>query len=141
MEGYPILLTREGVYPIPGLDGGGGTPSQVWTGGVPHSQVMGVPHSQVWTEGYPIPGVDGGGYPRLDGVPPPPIRIQSSIASTCYAAGGMSLAFTQEDFLVKLTSVFVCICVFTFNVSVIKNGTAKIKRKERRHCVCKTDLY
>ena len=29
-----------------------------------------------------------------------PIRRQSSVASTCYAAGGMPLAFTQEDFLV-----------------------------------------
>ena len=66
--------------------GGGCTPSQVWTGGTP---------SQVWMGGYlgypPQPG--------LDGVPSPPHR-QSSIASTCYAAGGMPLAFTQEDFLV-----------------------------------------
>ena len=42
--------------------------------------------SQVWVGGYPISG--------LGGVPPP------SIASTCYAAGGMPLAFTQGDFLV-----------------------------------------
>ena len=37
-----------------------------------------------------------GGTPSL---PPPPIA-QSSIASTCYAVGGVPLAFTQEDFLV-----------------------------------------
>ena len=38
----------------------------------------------------------GGGTP---GTPPPP-----GIASTCYgyAAGGMPLAFTQEDFLVPI---------------------------------------
>ena len=44
--------------------------------------------------------------PGLDGVPHPPVRRQSSIASTYYVAGGMPLAFTQEDFLVKL-SLFV----------------------------------
>ena len=66
--------------------------------------------------GTPQQGLDGGGYPgtpqlglyggRVPGVPPhqdwmgyPPIR-QSSIASTCYAADGVPLAFTQEDFLV-----------------------------------------
>ena len=39
---------------------------------------------------------------RLDGGILPP-EIDSSRACTCYAAGGMrSLAFTQEDFLVKL---------------------------------------
>ena len=90
----------------------GGTPSSLWGRGTP-SQVQG------W---YPGPG---GGYPalsrtrwgnplpnpRLDGVlppvqdwmwfpPNPPIRRQSSIASTCYMAGSMPLAFTQEDFLV-----------------------------------------
>ena len=73
-----------GGYPFPGL-GGGGTPSQVWTGG-----------------GYPISGLDGGGggvsQPGLDdGVPCPP---PTCIASTCYAASGMPLAFTQEDFII-----------------------------------------
>ena len=38
------------------------------------------------------------GYP-LPGVPP---LTQSSIASTCYAVGGVPLAFTQEDFVVTL---------------------------------------
>ena len=79
----------------------------------------GYPHGKVWmvggTRGTPRPGLDGGGYPGyprpglvggrgypqpgLDGVPPTPIR-QSSIASTCYPAGGMPLTFTQKDFLV-----------------------------------------
>ena len=42
-----------------------------------------------------------GGTPSPGGTPslPPPIA-QSSIASTCYAAGCVPLAFTQEDFLV-----------------------------------------
>ena len=59
--------------------------------------------------GYPILGLDQGGtpgyhpgqvwigrYPPMTGwgTPPP-----TSIASTWYAAGGMPLAFTQEDFL------------------------------------------
>ena len=74
------------------------------SGGIPH------PRSR-WGGGYPISGLDGGfpiqdwmGYPPpiqcWTGTPPPPSRRQSSIASTCYAAGGMPLAFTQEDFLV-----------------------------------------
>ena len=44
-----------------------------------------------------------GGVPHVWGVPhlSPPIS-QSSIASTCYAAGGVPLAFTQEDFLVTI---------------------------------------
>ena len=33
---------------------------------------------------------------------PPLVRRQSSIASSCYAAGGMPLGFTQEDFLVLI---------------------------------------
>ena len=75
--GYP--LPTNGVYPIwliggvPHLaNGGGGTPSGWW--GVPHEDWMGIPH----------------------------IRRQSSRAITCYAMGGMPLAFTQEDFLVYL---------------------------------------
>ena len=67
-----IWMVGRGV-PQPGLDGGGGTPSQVWMGG-----------------GVPCPGLDGGGGRGVPG----------SIASTCYAAAGMPLAFTQEDFLV-----------------------------------------
>ena len=64
--------------------------------------------------GYPIPGLDGGACPvgGVPGVPltrsgwwggtqgtPPPMR-QSSIVNTCYAVGGVPLAFTQKDFLV-----------------------------------------
>ena len=119
-----------GGYPISGLGGIpsqvwiGGTPFQVWVGGYPISG-PGIPH--VW--GYPISGVPHvqgdtpsqedtpclGGTPYLGvpmsgvgvshvwwvGVPisGPPIA-QSSIVSTCYMAGCVPLAFTQEDFLV-----------------------------------------
>ena len=84
-RGYPIQLVGvplpgSGRYPIPGLDGG--TPSQVQAGGYP---------------GVPPPAPP----PGLDGVTPPPSGY-SSIASTYYAAGGMPLAFTQEEFLVLL---------------------------------------
>ena len=119
--GYPIpglggectIPGLGGGYPIPGPDGGRGTPSQVWMGGTP---------SQVWTGGTPgypchhdwmgysptmtgwgTPTMTGWGTPHHDwmGYPLPPIR-QSSIASTCYVAGGMPLAFLQEDFLVEI---------------------------------------
>ena len=115
-------------YPIPGLDGGylipgpgrGDTPSS-WQGGTPSSW-NGVPHPRSrW--GYPGVPPDRTGWgtpatqdwmrspPGLDVVPlfhpgldvvtpPPPIRL-SSIASTCYVAGGIPLAFKQEDFLVS----------------------------------------
>ena len=94
--GYP--LARHGWWgvPQPGLDGGGlPSPSPArsgWWGGTPARSVCweGYPPGQVWMVG---------GYPRYP--PHPPIR-QSSIASTCYVAGSMPLAFTQEDFLVLL---------------------------------------
>ena len=90
---YAYVVRREVMFSqvcVCSTFGGGGTPTQVWMGGVP--------------QGTPWPCLDGGdgGY-----TPPPPIR-QSSIASTCYAAGGMPLAFTQEDFLVLQ-------CDFVFN--------------------------
>ena len=43
------------------------------------------------------PTMTGWGTPHHDWMGYPPI---TSIASTCYVAGGMPLAFTQEDFLV-----------------------------------------
>ena len=84
----------EGGYPIPGPGGGWYYPLQL----------MGVPHPRS-RQGVPYPAVGGGGYPVPKtgwGTPPPPrVRRQSSIASTCYVVVGMPLAFTQEDFLVK----------------------------------------
>ena len=53
---------------------------------------------------YPPPsrGAPAQGTPWQGGPPavPPPPPSRSSIACTCYAAVGMPLAFTQEDFLV-----------------------------------------
>ena len=111
----------------------GGTPSQVWTGRYPEgtpqvrSGWWGVPWGipPPWLDGVhphhvlmgpPPPHHDLIGYPHHDwtGYPPPPIR-QSSIASTCYAASGMPLAFMQEDFLVTLcvtNDSHVCFRVF-----------------------------
>ena len=98
-------------HPRSGPEGGwGGRPSQVWMGEVPHLRSDG--------GGTPIPSPDGGTHPAdggpsiqdqdrggihqgLDGVHPAPPAPQFplSIASTCYAAGGMPLAFTQENLL------------------------------------------
>ena len=98
---YPIPDPGRGGYPIQLM---GGTPSQDQAGGI----------SQPADRGYHIPGPGKGtpsmiGWgtpcPRLDGVhPPPPIRRLISKANTCYEAGGVPLAFTQEDFLVQLCS-------------------------------------
>ena len=58
---------------------GGGTPSQVRTG-----EYLRIP---------PVGTETGWGYP------PPPVRRQSSTASTCYAVGGVPLAFHRRTFL------------------------------------------
>ena len=90
--GYPSQIWMVGGTPA--RSGGGGYPSHVWMvgGGVPWPGLDA-------GGGVPSPGLDGG-YPWY----PRPIR-KSSIASTCYAAGGIPLAFTQEDFLVfKISS-------------------------------------
>ena len=88
--GYPIQPWTEG-YPNPALDRGGIPQSNLGCGG---TLIQALNRGVPWTGGYPIPCL--GGYPRYP--PPPPPRI----ASTCYgyAAGGVPLAFTQEDFLV-----------------------------------------
>ena len=107
---YPISsLGREGGYLISGL-GRVGTPSQVWVGGYPIlGPGRGVPHLGGVPHVQRVPHVQKGGYPHVWGVPmsggypisplPPPIT-QSNIASTCYAAGGVSLAFTQEHIFI-----------------------------------------
>ena len=120
-----------GGYPIPGLLGGtpsrsgwGGTPSQVWLGGVPHPRSgWGTPQTWdgvspcTWDMVHPPQTTDVVPFQRWDlrwgtpwtwdGVPPP------SIASTCYEAGGMPLAFTQ-DFLVYMCVLsanrVICLC-------------------------------
>ena len=90
LGGYPIQPWTEGGYPIQPW-AGGSTPTL--DGGVPHPMSgEGVP--QPWTGG--VPHVGGVPHPMSGGYPP------TEIASTCYgyAAGGVPLAFTQEDFLV-----------------------------------------
>ena len=83
-----------GVTPFSGLNGG--TPVLTWEGGIPH------PDLRRW---YPHQSRPGKGVPPFrpgKGVPlPHPGQVpgqggtpnQNSIACTCYAAGGMSLAF------------------------------------------------
>ena len=101
--GYPIQGLGWGV-PQPGLDGGGYPIPGLGLGDIPQ------------------PGVDGGGYP---GYPPArsgwlggdlgypfPTR-QSSIASTCYAAGNMPPGLCRRTFLFFNCSS-ICSCNFLF---------------------------
>ena len=110
-----------GGYPVPGL-GGGYTPFQVWVGGTSSHVWWGVPHPRSgWgvlysADGwYPIQDQTRRGYPpSKTGWGTPPI----SKASTCYAAGGVPLAFTQ-DFLVIIILCFLgCIHTGTCNHSI-----------------------
>ena len=97
--GVCLFTFRGGGYPISGLSRGG-----------PHlsSRETGYPIPDPGPWGYPIPGPGGYPIPGPRGVPHPRsgggvLRVQPpGIASTCYSytAGGMPLAFTQEDFLV-----------------------------------------
>ena len=64
------VQTGGGVYPIPGLAGGEGTPSSGLDGGIPSCWWGGTPFN-IKMGGYPHPGLDGvPPHPRLDGVPP-----------------------------------------------------------------------
>ena len=116
-----------------GGGGGGGYPGQVQTGGDPSQVQFRYPPCQTSSGGgYPARGTPPrvpsqlGGTPAVGGTPPqvlPPIRpsrggtpagvggggcypTTGNRWSTWYAAVGMPLAFTQEDFLVLLA--FVC---------------------------------
>ena len=127
MGGYSIKLMvggLPGVHPpwqgaLPGVPLAGGPhlrypPSR---GTHPkYTPLAGGPHPE-----YPLPPAGGPawgtpqqgrpclGYPPAGGPHPgyPPSPIRSSIACTCYAAVGMPLAFTQEDFLVK--NIYICV--------------------------------
>ena len=100
--------------------GGGILQSQVLSHG-PWSQVlcMGYPPGQDRIKyplarlGYPQPGL---GYPPGQGMgcpqsEPPLSPSQNSIISTCYTAGGMPLAVTQEDFLMFRIFQFFIVCL------------------------------
>ena len=82
-RGYPIQSWTRG-YPIQSWMEGGGTPSQVWTGRVPHP---------VLDRGSknPIPGLDGGGYPIqswIGGTPEyPPIWTWNGVPPPCLDLG------------------------------------------------------
>ena len=90
-----IPLPRSRGYPLPGK----GVPP-TWEGSTSPPGKR-VPHLG---RGTPL---HGKGVPPSRGVPSIQVRSQdggtpywSSIVCTCYAAGGVLLAFTQEDFLV-----------------------------------------
>ena len=67
----------------------------VFTGVCLSTPGVGVSQSQVLSRGYSSPR-----FPL-----PPALRDRTAV-STCYAAGGMPLAFTQEDFLVSIKFKF-----------------------------------
>ena len=99
---YPVLVWG---YPHPVLAQRGTPARSGW--GYSSSGLDRVPPLKL--DGGPPPIGTGWGYPSpphpsgLDGGTPPK---DSSKASTSYTAGGMPLAFTQEDFLVS-------VCMYT----------------------------
>ena len=90
---------------IPRLGGGESTPIPGQDGGYPIPDQDGVPPTISRMGYHPMAGW---GYSLSAGWGDPPSQVKTggstpnwnSIACTCYAAGGMPLAFTQEDFLV-----------------------------------------
>ena len=124
-RGYPgqVLMGCTWDTPQLGLNDGGYPPHQD-VAGVPHTLRWGTPPPSRPGRGTPLhsgmgylpppsrpgrgtPPHPGMGYPPdLGWGPPPPLTRQSSIASTCYAADGMPLAFTQEDLFVRLVFFF-----------------------------------
>ena len=97
-RGYPLPRSGRGTPPgkgvHPHLDLRRMYPP-TWEGGTPHLDLgRGIPCHLV--RGIPLSRSD----PRTGGGTP----YWSSIACTCYVAGGMPLAFTQEDFLVTHVS-------------------------------------
>ena len=121
MGGNPSQV-QVGGTPTGGYPNWGGYPSRGYpTLGTPHQTWWGVP----WRGGYPTSGTPcqtwwgtpiwtwWPGVPQVGGTPPqvPPVRPGWGVpwlggvpiwSSTWYAAVGMPLAFTQEDFLVNV---------------------------------------
>ena len=104
IRSHPIL-DPDGGYPHPRSGRRGGTPSQDLMGVLPLSKTgwgtspPPLPPRTGWGTPHPLSKTGWGTPPVQDWMgylPPPPV----SKASTCYAAGGVALAFTQEDFLV-----------------------------------------
>ena len=73
-----------------------------WGGGTLAGE--GYPGGGVPWQGVPCQGgtLVGGGYPGQGGTPLGGYPVRINIGSTWYMAGGMPLAFTQEDFLVTI---------------------------------------
>ena len=96
--GVPHLRSGQGVVPHP---------RSGWGRGIPPDLRWGTPPDLGW--GTPLDL--GWGTPQEHGTEYPPdlrwgtLPRQISITSTCYTVGGMPLAFTQEDFLVRF-----CFC-------------------------------
>ena len=92
-RGVPTSQVQPGGYPFPGPAGGGGqyqvrSQDGGW-GGYPSGQIPG------WGVGW-VPPYQGQILECGGNTP-----CWNSIVCTCYTAGGMPLAFTQEDFLVR----------------------------------------
>ena len=123
--GYPARSSLGGGT-LPGPNGGGTLPARYPAGGVPYweggtlpgpARGVGVPRQWVPCQGGtqvrypPWPCQDGGVGTLLGGTQvryPPPGQVRTGegypVRTTGvlhYTAGGMPLAFTQEDFLVK----------------------------------------
>ena len=107
MGGYTLPRSRWG-YPFPGLDQGYPLPRLYpppADGGTPFPGLDATP-----SRGTPPAQVPPAGVPASRGVPPGrgyPHHHQTSTACTCYAAGGVPLAFTEEEFLVQ-ELFFIC---------------------------------
>ena len=94
---YPIFIQNTSIHWCHVLSGGGVPQFQMED--IPARLGRGYPFSQDWMGVPPSPTSTWMGYPLagLDRVPP--IK-QNSRARICYVAGGIPLAFTQQDFLV-----------------------------------------
>ena len=109
---------------------------------------------QTWDGVPPTPPRHGTGSPQTWGTPwdmgwgtPPDLRWgippkQISIASTCYTAGGMPLAFTQEDFLVfliafsdvRVTNKSICMNICKRNCYVVVTNLLEKHHTSITHC-------
>ena len=104
-RGTPFQPTGRGLPPSSDRGGGVPQPGQDWMGvpplgldEVPPQDWMGVSPCWNWMGVTPPPISTGLGYPPL-------LVRHSSIMSTCYAAGGMPLAFTQNFLVLKMKTL------------------------------------